>query len=98
MRKMTKKQYYTFFNLRIRFMQTIKEYLVNYVLKEGEELDIRPIYFAFLKSRKNDEPVLQIRYFIKIQPVMDLMDEDDDFGDRVIEIPLLEFERIMGWE
>lgn len=98
MRKMTKKQYYTFFNLRIRFMQTIKEYLVNYVLKEGEELDIRPIYFAFLKSRKNDEPVLQIKYFINIQPTMDLMDEDDDFGDRVIEIPLTEFERIMGWE
>lgn len=79
-------------------MQVIKEYLVNYVLKEGEELDNRPIYFAFLKSRKSDEPILQIRYFIKIQPVMDLMDEDDDFGDRTVEIPLTEFEQNMGWE
>ena len=79
-------------------MQVIKEYLINYVLKEGEKLDSRPIYFAFLKSQKKEEPILQIRYFIQIQPTMDLMDEDDDFGDRTVEVPLIEFERIMGWE
>lgn len=91
-KKLSKRQYVEYFNYNIRFTRSVREYLSKYIIREGEILDTRPIMFCFTKHN-NGISYIEIKYYLLKE-----IYNDDDMGDRLISVPLDEFEEKMGWQ
>lgn len=88
---MTRKQYEDYFGLQMKFTKLVREYLQNHVLDKDDELDDRPISFAFVK-RLNGKGYIQIRYSLQLEEYC----EENNYGVNMVEVLLTDFERSMN--